>query len=203
MIEPREIPFVVEGDTDVPFAMHAIRAAGGVPGTPYVQKGKPNLLSRLGGFAHAARFQPWLVLIDQDGDHGCAPAAREEWAPLPTGHLVVRVVVQSIEAWALGDREAAAEFYSLRQGAIPTHPEEIEDPKRRLVELAGKSRRRAIQMDVVPRRGSGRRQGMGYEARLIEFGEHHWRLEHARLACPSLDRAVIRLHEMIVRFDAE
>ncbi len=203
MNEAPEIPFVVEGDTDVPFAACVVRAAGGMPGTPYVQRGKPTLLSRLPGYANAARNHPWLVLIDQDDDFDCPPAAREAWFPLLSAHLAARIVVQSIEAWALGDRDAAARFFGLRAGAIPRRPEEVDNPKRTLVQLASHSRRKAIQRDMVPRRGSGRIQGAGYEARLIEFGENHWRLEQARLACPSLDRAVVCLTGILAAFRSD
>jgi len=141
-----------------------------------------------------------LVLIDHDGEHDCAPAALDQWAPEPRGFLVVRIVVQAIEVWALGDREGAASFFSVRLGAIPQDPERLDAPKRTLIDLASRSRRREIRRAIEPRRSSGRSQGPGYEGLLIEFGARYWNLERARETCPSLDRAVHRMHTVLVAF---
>lgn len=193
------IPFVVEGDTDVPFATKVIRAAGGEPGTAYVCNGKPSLVGRLAGFANAARHRPYLALIDLDRDHGCGPRAKADWASVPENHLVLRVVVHAIEAWALGDHELAAQYFKVKSSAVPEAPEEIDDPKGYLVDLCRRSSRRELVRDMVPRRGSGRKQGPGFERRLIEFGAEHWRLDAARTRCPSLDSAVEGLRRALDR----
>jgi hypothetical protein len=191
--ERLEVPLVVEGTTDVPFAEQLIRISGGIPGTPYVQGGKPNLLKRVAGYANGARHRPWLALVDLDADEDCAPTAWQAWRPNPSHSLVLRVVVHAIEAWALGDRESVSAFFGVRSSAIPPSPEVVADPKGLLIDLARSSRRAEMRRSMVPRPGSGRRQGPGYEARLIEFGHRHWDIERARLVCPSLERAVTRL----------
>jgi hypothetical protein len=195
----RAVPFVVEGDTDVPFAERVIRAARGEAGTAYIRRGKPKLLAALDGFARAARYQPFLVLVDQDSEHDCAPAARRAWARKEGDQLIFRIVVHSSEAWAMGDGDAAASYFRIRRATLPAEPERIDDPKQRLIDLCRHSSREDVRRDMVPHPGSGRRQGKGYEARLIEFGERHWRLEAARAWCPSLHRAVERLASVLAR----
>ena len=195
-----EVPFVIEGSTDEPYARALIEAVGAFPGTAYPARGKPGLLARAQNYSEAARQRPWLVLVDLDGDFPCPGAAVQAWVARPTPFLVFRVVTQAMEAWALGDREAAASFFSLPVSEIPTQPESVDNPKRLLVDLCRRSRKRAIRREMVPSPSSGRSQGAGYAARLIEYGEQHWRIDVARAQCPSLDRAVLRLSEKIKAF---
>ena len=82
----------------------------------YGKSGKGALLERLLNYNQAARFAPWLVVVDLNRDAECAP-----------------------------------------------------DPKTTLINLARRSRRRAIREGIVPREGSGGRVGSGYPGRLIEF----------------------------------
>ena len=86
----------------MPFATKIIRAAGAEPGSSYGRQGKARLLQRAKSRAAAARSQPWLVLVDQDGEHGCTPAAARAWCPDELNELTFRVVPHAIEAWAPG-----------------------------------------------------------------------------------------------------
>ncbi len=46
------------------------------------------------------------------------------------------LAVREIEAWALADREALADFMGVKQAKIPEHPDGEEDPTVTLVHLA-------------------------------------------------------------------
>ena len=194
------VPYVVEGDTDVPFAVRLIEAAGALAGTRYVTGGKPRLLQRTGSYQEPARRHPWLMLVDRDEQFDCAPSAARAWNPQPGAFMTFRVVEQAVEAWALGDRVAAAKYFGIRESWIPEVPESLSNPKRVLVDLARSATRREIRKDMTPRPNSGRAQGPGYEARLIEFGQTHWDPQRARVKCPSLDRALVRLESTLRHF---
>jgi hypothetical protein len=67
-----------------------------------------------------------------------------------------------------------------------------------VVDLARRSRRRAIRDDFVPREGSGRRIGPLYTSRMIEFVEDMtagWRPDEAARLSPSLARCLRRFGE--------
>jgi hypothetical protein len=179
---------VVEGLTDEAVVRRLIAEAGAEVDTIYVQNGKSNLLRNLPGFNNAARFSPWLVLTDLDNDAPCAPAFVKATLPKPADQMCFRVALRAVEAWFLADRSALAQFLGVRVATIPSQPEEVDDPKRTVVDLANKSRRRQIRDDIVPRPGSGRNVGPGYVARMLEFGTRHWSPERAAGVSDSLDR---------------
>lgn len=75
-------------------------------------------------------------------------------------------------------------------------PEQELDPKRRLVEIAGKSTSKSVRTDFTPIAGGKRKAGPGYEASLIEFGSKHWRWREAQRRCPSLESCVAALRRL-------
>jgi len=108
----------------------------------------------------------------------------------------LRVAVREVEAWLLADRSRLAGFLSVSAGAIPASPEAEDDPKQTLVNLAARSRRRDIRIDMVPRPGSGKNVGPAYTARLIEFisaGDNPWSPVDAALRADSLRRCMSAL----------
>jgi hypothetical protein len=103
------------------------------------------------------------------------------------------VAVRAVEAWLLADAERLAAFLGIRAALIPRDPDAEHDPKTTLVNLARRSRRRAIREDIVPREGSGGRVGPGYVGRLIEFvtaAENGWRPGVAAGRSDSLRRCL-------------
>ena len=82
-------------------------------GTVFGRSGKPHLKARIDGYNRAARFSPWIVLIDLDDDFECAPTLRAEWLPTPAEHMYLRVAVRTVESWLLADREGIAAFLSV------------------------------------------------------------------------------------------
>lgn len=189
----------VEGDTDVPFAQKLLQKAGLAIGKT-IRSSKSRMDPQLMSWNRAAGSSPWFVMRDLDQDASCAPGLVQSLVPHRQPLFCLRVVVRALEAWALADADAVARYFCVRSGAVSGTPDAIANPKRYLVDLARRSTKKAIVKDMVPGRGASRPVGPGFERRLIEFGTDHWRLEVARRASPSLQRAVYaasRLREQI------
>lgn len=158
----------VEGPVDEVVLRRVVSEAGRIVDTVYVAEGKTNLLRRVAGFNSAARFAPWIVLIDLNATE-CAPVLREAYLPEPAPLMVFRVAVRAVESWLLADQERLARFLAVPVHRVPTNPDAEADPKQTMVNIARHSRRAAIRADMVPTRRAGRRVGPAYEARLIEY----------------------------------
>ena len=188
----------VEGVVDEVVAARLIRHVGAIPGPAYGRRGKPNLQRQIGGYNEAARRAPWLVLVDLDQDADCAPPMRQAWIPAPAPMLCFRIAVRAIEAWLMADAEALASFIGVSRARIPRDPEAIDSPKTALVNIAVRSRRRAIREDMVPRESSGRAVGPAYSSRLMEFASNHWRPNKAAATSESVRRAIACLKRLTV-----
>lgn len=188
----------VEGTVDEAVARKLIQHVGAVPGDVYGRKGKAHLKQRISGYIRAASFTPWLVLVDLDRDHDCAPLLKSAWigGPAPAG-FCFRVAVREMEAWLLADAEAIASFLGVRPSLIPTNPETLDDPKAALVSIAAKSRRREILEAIVPHTPGGRAVGPAYSSRMIEYTLKHWRPEIASRRADSLRRTVENLRRLL------
>ena len=163
------------------------------------RSGKPHLREKITGYNQAARFSPWIVLVDLD-DEECAPSLCGEWLPTPAEGMCFRVAVREIESWLLADRARIAAFLGIQESRVPSIVDDLDDPKRTLIDLARRSRRRAIREDMVPRHGSGLSIGPAYTSRMIEFvsveGQNRWRPEAAAQASPSLSRCIKALEQL-------
>lgn len=191
------ISAAVEGIVDEAVAKKLIKEAGGWPGPVYGKNGKPFLRQRIQGFNNAAKRWPWLVLVDLDHDAGCPPPLCETWVPNPALYLCFRVAVREVEAWLMADPGSLASFLGVGLTRIPKDPEQLDDPKREMVNLARLSRRPLVRKDMVPREGSGRSVGPAYASRLIEYVQTSWQPELASKQSESLRRAITCLRRMI------
>jgi hypothetical protein len=158
--------------------------------TVFGETGVANLLNALDGYNKAAEYSPWAVVFDLDQTE-CAPALLADVLPVRSRYMCCRVAVREIESWLMGDSERLASFLSVPQSAVSGSPDELADPKEAMVNLARRSRKRAIRAQMVPAAGAGA-TGPAYTATLIEFttSEFGWRPEVARVASESLDRAI-------------
>ena len=111
--------------------------------------------------------------------------------------LLIRIAVTEIESWILADRRGISGWLGIAANIVPVNSESLHDPKRTMVELASRSRSRAVREAIAPGavRGTGR-TGPGYNNVLGEFVTQHWNPETARLNAPSLDRAIVRIAEL-------
>lgn len=198
-MSPHQSPVsaAVEGPLDAAVARKLIEDAGAPAGTIYVRGGKRALLQRAAAYNNAARFSPWLVLVDLDADADCPPPARDQWLSRPARHMCFRVVVREIEAWLMADRDSFARFLSVPVGRVPLRPESLADPKHEVIRLARGSRSRVIQANLVPGPSSGRSVGPAYTSRMIEFVRQSWSTERAAGSSESLARALSALRTIV------
>src|SRR6266849_4052476 len=141
----------VEGLVDEAVARRLIAQVGATPGPVYGRNGKEFLRQRLGGYNLASQHSPWLVIVDLNHEVGCAPDLRLQWLPAPARFMCFRVAVRETEAWLLADRERIARFLGVAIARVPRDPEALDDPKQTVVNLASRSRRRAIREEMVAR----------------------------------------------------
>jgi hypothetical protein len=64
----------------------------------YGKKGKNFLKEKIEAYNNAARFNPWIVLIDLDYDYECAPPLIQSWLPGQGSNLCFRIAVRTVEA---------------------------------------------------------------------------------------------------------
>jgi hypothetical protein len=196
---PVFINAAVEGIVDEAVVKRLIKFVGGTPSGVFGKNGKSQLRMKINGYNNAAHLTPWVVLVDLDHDTECAPLLRNEWLPHPASKMCFRVAVHEVETWLLADRVRIARFLGVSQSVVPRDPETIDDPKKAMVDLAKRSRWRAISEDMVPREGSGRPVGPAYTSRLMEFAGRAWSPEEAMDVSDSLRRCVECLRKLVKR----
>jgi hypothetical protein len=166
-------------------------------GNVYGHGGVGYLRKMIAGFNNAAQGVPFIVLADTD-QANCAPELLATW--LPNGaraNLLLRFAVREVEAWVLADCLSLAQFMGVRRDLLPPDVEGIADPKRALVNIARRSRRRDIGDDLVPKRGSTALVGRNYNARLQDYVDQHWRPHIARQNSGSLNRAIAAIDAFV------
>ncbi|MBK8179675.1 MAG: hypothetical protein IPK67_12470 [Planctomycetes bacterium] len=196
------ISVVVEGDLDEAVLRSVAQHIDVPVGRVHGKRGRDAIEQRIASYQRAARAMrsPWMVLIDLDRDE-CAPRIRRSLLPEPSEFLELRVAVREVESWLLADRERIARFLRVSADLIPLQPEALDDPKRFLGTLAGRSSARDIRLDVAPREGGGREVGPAYGSRMAEFVQDTrsgWRPAVAARSSDSLRRclaALTRLRE--------
>ena len=145
---------------------------------------------RINGFNQAARGMSYLILTDLDQNE-CPPALLDEWLIGDRHHnLIFRVAEKQVESWLLGCRTLFAKFLGVRENLIPGNVDEITNAKAFVIDLARRSPRRQLRLDIVPQEGSTAKVGPDYNGRLIHFVESIWDPNIAKELSPSLRRAM-------------
>jgi hypothetical protein len=191
---------VVEGRTDEPVVRKLAADAGLEVADVLPMRGKGRLDQRLGDFNTAAVGSPWFVLRDLDHDAACAPTYLEGLQLQVTQWMVFRLAVRELESWLLADRDGIAEYLGVALAKVPERPDELDDPKQTLVNLARTSKKKSVTKAFVPRAGDSTVVGPLYEAEIIEFSSSHWSLQAACRRSPSLRRARRALRDMCGRW---
>lgn len=161
-------------------------------GISYNGHGFGYIKSKINGFNQACKAIPFLVLTDLDNNH-CPMQLKKDWflsAPHP--NMIFRVAIKEVESWLLADIEGLSKYTGVSNVNFPTNPELENDPKQLLINIARRSKRRAITEDLVPINENAQ-IGPNYNGRLMEFVFNHWNIERAMTRSESLRRAYRRL----------
>ena len=171
-------------------------------GVAQIWRGKSKMDKKIPGWNRGAPYtHPRLVLRDLDS---CAPPddmkncpasetarllGKEEKSP----NLLLRFAVVEAESWLLADCDALAEFLDVKEDLRITSADAEENPKKRLIALAGKSRQKEIRKGIPPDPNNGRKIGPAYNAHLTDFVIWHWNPKQAAKRSKSLRQTLDRL----------
>ena len=145
------------------------------------------------GWNSAARSVPFVILTDLDIGECPASLIRDWLGVTKHPNLLFRVAVREVESWILADSKNLAEFLGVHRALIPSDTDALPDPKAAIVELARRSRSKALRDGIVPRRNSTAKQGPDYNGCLGSFVREHWDIEAAKGNSASLARTVDRI----------
>lgn len=189
---------LVEGPLDEAVASRILRAAKHELQYCWGKHGVAFVRENVARYASSAHGTPLLVLVDHvDTGLGCPPQVVTSWLPRRRTGLIFRVVVREIESWLMADRKNLAEFLRVPIGWIPLRPEDEDDPKKRLIAIARRSRSITIREKIAPRPDSTAQVGPLYLSEMQTFVQNLWNPRNVgeRIA-PSLTRCLERLCEL-------
>jgi len=163
------------------------------------QGGNKFIRSQLPKYLELALREIVLVLTDLDKTE-CAPSLRAQWlnsaratVPLPD-NFIFCIAVREVEAWLLADRAGLANFLGINPNVIGRNIEvDVVDPKEYLLNLARRSRVRAIKDGLLPGPGNDAVIGLGYNTLLTQFVRDKWNPQVAAGENASLQRAMDRI----------
>jgi hypothetical protein len=159
-----------------------VQSCIGLSGFGYLRKNIRRLNNAAGGM-------PIIILTDLDRAV-CAPILQREWLDVPQcPNLLFRVAVRAVESWVIAHRTAFAAFLGIRTDLIPPNPDGLDDPKKALLDLCAKSRKRDLREAIVPAPKSTAKVGPDYNDQVGEFVIKYWCVREAAEYSLSLRKA--------------
>lgn len=161
----------------------------------YSGNGFGYLKKNIKGFNQASAINPHFMLTDLD-NYECPTALKKDWINFElNSHFIFRIAVREVESWLLADHEGLSNFLGVSPTAFPRNPEELTDPKNKLIQLAKRSRKRSIREDIVPLNNNAC-IGPNYNGCLSTFVSNNWSITNAIEHSNSLKKTIARLHEL-------
>lgn len=191
--------YAVEGETDVPIAEKLIHLVGLLPYQIRAAGGKSKLDARIPELNRSGAALNWLILRDLDHDSPCASALIDRilGGRRLSPRVSLRIPVRAVESWILADVEGFAAEFGVTKQRLPGRPDDLDDPKRHLIDVCRHSTQQAVRNAMVPRSGSGRKVGPEYVSRITMFARRVWNAERAARRSPSLERTVASLRRLV------
>lgn len=157
-----------------------------------VKNGRGNVQRELNAYSALSNAMPVIIGVDLDHDQ-CAPTLLAKWQASfqPNRNLIIRIAVREIESWVLADRKRIAALISAPSDNIAKDPDNLDDPKIFLLEMAREFAKEDLRRELVPVNfGQYPRIGPAYNATMAQFVMSRWRPAVARKKSDSLDRAL-------------
>src|SRR5436305_14008841 len=120
----------VEGSLDEIALRRLLAEANLLIGKVYGKAGKDYLRNRIQDYNNAARFTPWVVLVDLDREADCAGSLCRSWSLEPVPKLMLRVAVRAMAASSLPDTATTSDDLAVSQYRAPITPDDEPDPRR-------------------------------------------------------------------------
>ena len=196
------VNLVAEGSVEKAVAERLLPFCGHELGTVYGERGCSYIRQKATAFRWLATETTGVLVLTDFRDTGaeCVPAALQDYIftklQNPPKNFMCRFSVNEIESWLLADREGLAKYLDINVSRIPLQPECEIYPKKTLVNLARKSKKKSIREGIAPPLGHHSSVGPEYMALMRGFITGHWSIDNAICHAPSLNRCVYRLREI-------
>ncbi|EOG6950026.1 DUF4276 family protein [Edwardsiella piscicida] len=156
------------------------------------KQGNGYLVSKLNNFNELAKNSPVIVVFDLD----LKPCPEKFRTSLENKvinkrenlHLIVSV--REIESWILADRVGFSSYFKVSKDKIERDPDELLDPKEKIINLAKQSKDSVIKKGIPPANGAAAKVGLSYNSLLTGFIRDEWDMSRAAEASPSLSLAI-------------
>jgi hypothetical protein len=149
-----------------------------IVGACFCRGGFGYLKKNVKGFNNASKASVFLLLTDLDTTE-CAPTLIRQWLTCPQNpNFLFRIAVKEIESWLLADRINFANFLGIPVQLIPLITDEINDPKRFILNLTAKSKNTYLRNGMIFSQKNTLKPGPNYNGCLITFIEKF--LGHSR-----------------------
>lgn len=153
------------------------------------------LTKKINNFNKMAERQKVLVVLDLDNNNSPDEYIRDITRNENVIHenLLFSIPVKEIESWILADKQGISSFLDIPEARIDRNPDELMDPKEKIISLARTCRNRVAKDGIPPKPRAISKVGLSYNTLLIDFVNNHWSIERAAVNSPSLNRTLILL----------
>lgn len=171
-------------------------------GNTYNGQGFGYIKTNIRGFNQASIASPFFVLTDLD-NYSCPIDLLEDWIKFPRNpNFIFRIAVREIESWILADIDGFSKFIGVSSSNFPNNPDLEVDPKRTLINLVKRSRKRSLKSDIIPINENAK-IGPNYNGALMEFVFKEWSVSRAMQKSESLRKAYDYLDRYTYEIPAE
>lgn len=148
------------------------------------------LIKKLASFNEIAKSHNVIVLFDLDLKPSFDDYKLELESQLANKRdsLHILISVREVESWILADRVGLGDYLKISKDKIERDPDELLDPKEKIINLARGSKRSEIKRGIPPKQGAAAKVGISYNTLLTTFIWDGWDLNRAIDNSPSLRR---------------
>lgn len=165
--------------------------------TPICAGGGSKLRAKVPSLVRSARGGVSVIMCTDLDFTSCLVRMRDEWFPkgIPS-NMVFSIAIREADAWILADPGISG--YLASPASVPESPENVQDPKSALIEIAKRSRKREIRDEMVIKKGALAKVGPGYNDLLESFVKSHWNVGLASRKSKSLKRLIDRISNLAI-----